>query len=282
MFKRFSSLVSRVEDIMERTNPRIGEDLVLGCVSNCRYCFSKTNKIRKGLKTSENWKDEVLIGRTIGDSYPRQTKQVMYPASHNLSPTFLNPSLTFIEQILKGGNSLFVVCKPYFPVIQRIVTEFKTFLPKITFSFTITSVDESTLRFWEPGAPDFEERLESLKYARSAGFRANVFCQPILDEDPASLFEKVSRIASQIRVGKFHFPIWRLQMNGETNPEAFGRARDLERAQDDRWVNDLLTRYPRNQKQIFLERNFGVPMPSDEAKFYKEFGPGGMTEPGYP
>jgi DNA repair photolyase len=42
-------------------------------------------------------------------------------------------------------------------------------------------MDDTILDFWEPGAPDFKERLACLKHAYRKGFRTSVNIEPMLD-----------------------------------------------------------------------------------------------------
>ena len=47
--------------------------------------------------------------------------------------------------------------------------------------FTIGSTNDKVLSFWEPGAPNFNERLSCLQYAFNKGYRTSVSCEPYLD-----------------------------------------------------------------------------------------------------
>jgi len=60
----------------------------------------------------------------------------------------------------------------------RQLTEYKD---KILFRFTIGASNNRILNYWEPGAPDFEERLECLQCASKSGYRTSVSMEPVLD-----------------------------------------------------------------------------------------------------
>ena len=47
--------------------------------------------------------------------------------------------------------------------------------------FSIGACDDQILSFWEPNAPNFEERKQCLKYAYKADFRTSVSVEPMLD-----------------------------------------------------------------------------------------------------
>jgi DNA repair photolyase len=51
------------------------------------------------------------------------------------------------------------------------------------FRFTIGAMNNAILRFWEPGAPSFKERLDSLTYAFCSGYKTSVSIEPMLDSD---------------------------------------------------------------------------------------------------
>jgi len=57
----------------------------------------------------------------------------------------------------------------------------KEFKDLIEFRFTIGSTSSDILKFWEPGAPDFLERISCLRYAFHAGYKTSVSCEPYLD-----------------------------------------------------------------------------------------------------
>ncbi|NLF68488.1 MAG: hypothetical protein GX575_05460 [Candidatus Anammoximicrobium sp.] len=88
-------------------------------------------------------------------------------------PSITSPTLS--------GNRVIVCSKPRFDCIKRLCREFADHRQRIEFRFTIGAMDEDTLRYWEPGAPDFRERLDSLKYAYRLGFDTSVNVEPMLD-----------------------------------------------------------------------------------------------------
>ena len=42
--------------------------------------------------------------------------------------------------------------------------------------------NNEVLKFWEPGAPSFDERIACLKYAYEAGYATSISCEPMLDD----------------------------------------------------------------------------------------------------
>jgi DNA repair photolyase len=53
-------------------------------------------------------------------------------------------------------------------------------------------MNDRILKFWEPGAPDFEDRLDSLAYAFDSGYQTSVSVEPMLDSD--NIYELVDTV----------------------------------------------------------------------------------------
>ncbi|WP_320043773.1 hypothetical protein [uncultured Desulfobacter sp.] len=65
--------------------------------------------------------------------------------------------------------------------IQAICNASIFFKDDILFRFTITAKSSDVLKFWEPNAPSYEDRLDCLKYAYEAGFQTSVSIEPMLE-----------------------------------------------------------------------------------------------------
>ena len=100
-----------------------------------------------------------------------------------------------------------ITSKPHLECIKAIYQEYgDQYRDKIRFMFTVTSNNDKVLSFWEPGAPNFEERLACLKYAFDAGFKTRVFIEPMLE--PENVEELVGQISPYVSmdiwIGKLH------------------------------------------------------------------------------
>ena len=51
---------------------------------------------------------------------------------------------------------------------------------------------------FEPNAPSFEERFNALKIAKDHGFNTSISVEPLLDDDPEGLINKLSPYLSSI------------------------------------------------------------------------------------
>ena len=107
----------------------------------------------------------------------------MFPTAHDITnnPWVRDPCFAVIQSILNRGYDLLIVTKPELEVIQLFCEIFRDYRDMIELRFTITSADEELLKFWEPNAPNFTERLACLEYAYKTGFATSVSCEPYLD-----------------------------------------------------------------------------------------------------
>jgi len=87
-----------------------------------------------------------------------------------------------LRKLLDADNDVLIVSKPHWDCITVICEALKKYQRQITFRFTIGSTKSDILKFWEPGAPSFQERLSCLQYAYQAGYNTSVSCEPYLDQ----------------------------------------------------------------------------------------------------
>lgn len=181
---------------------------ILGCYNNCRYCYAKMMAKRFGRSTEETWKDMRIRENAVQKTYRKKHGITMFPSTHDIfdfSP-FKEACFTVLGKLLESGNNVLITTKPRFSVIQEIVFKFKRYKDNIQFRFTITSIDDDLLKFWEPNAPPFEERLESLKYAKSMNFKTSVSIEPFLDYDPTKLIKIVMPFVTEsIWIGRMNY-----------------------------------------------------------------------------
>jgi DNA repair photolyase len=181
---------------------------IKGCFNNCRYCYAKVMAKRFGRSTGQTWKNMEINQVVLSRKYHKYPGRVMFPSSHDIveSPNELRACIVVIRKLLEVGNSLLITTKPRYSVIRNIVHRFSLFKSQIQFRFTITSIDDVLLSFWEPNAPAFEERLRSLKYAFQRGFKTSVSIEPFLDYDPMDLVRILSpHVTESIWIGCMNY-----------------------------------------------------------------------------
>ena len=147
---------------------KLSANFIDGCKNDCKYCYSKEMAIRFNRKTARNWKKEEIRKHSLSKKFKKIKGTVMFPSSHDIHPEHLKESIIFLDNILSAGNKVLIVSKPSLKCIREICKNFNKFKGNILFRFTIGSSNSNILRFWEPYAPDFKERLASLKWAHAA------------------------------------------------------------------------------------------------------------------
>ena len=214
-------------------------NIVLGCAHKCRYCYARANALRrKQIPSLAAWGETYY--RLREEQVRKRRKNVggtvMFPSTHDILPEFLEPSLIVMRKILDAGNRLLVVSKPHLECIQTICREFETYRHRILFRFTIGAMNNTILKYWEPGAPSFEERLASLKHAFDHGFETSVSCEPLLDSDHVeALFHTVfPYVTHSIWIGKLNMIDSRVEPGSD--PEAIRRIKE---GQTDRRVREI-------------------------------------------
>lgn len=222
-------------------------NFISGCIHNCKYCYSKEMAIRFKRKTSENWAVEEVNHNNLKKNHKKVDGYIMFPSSHDISPENLEHSLLFLENLLKADNDILIVTKPHLSVIKKICETFADKKDNILFRFTIGSINTEVLKFWEPGAPSFEERLESLIYAFESGFKTSISCEPVLDPNICELIDILfPYVTDSIWIGKPNFLLKRLIMNGANEEESINKAKELDASLSDSWVNNLYDLYKDN------------------------------------
>jgi len=218
-----------------------------GCIHDCKYCYSKEMAIRFGRKTAKNWKEEEVRSNFHLINYKRLDGRIMFPSTHDISPLHLENSLTFLGKILQSGNKVLIVSKPHLLCIKAICNQFSKYKHEILFRFTIGSSDTETLNFWEPGAPSYEERLQSLIYAYQNDFQTSISCEPMLDNKIDNVITDVlPYVTDAVWLGKANFLLRRMKMNGITDSKSILKAKQLLEWQSDEQIEELYERYADN------------------------------------
>jgi DNA repair photolyase len=176
--------------------------------------------------------------------------------------------LKFLGQILESGNEVLIVSKPHLCVVKSICSIFAEYKDKILFRFSIGSIHSETLKFWEPGATDFSERIECLKYAFEKGFQTSVSCEPLLDSNPGPLVSAVvPYISDSIWIGKVNSLMRNLKLNGANDAATIVKAKELIASQSDNAIMQIYNSLKNNPKVKWKEsikKVVGIPI-SNEA-----------------
>lgn len=181
---------------------------VSGCSNDCRYCYAKMMAKRFGRATEETWKIMKINQTKVNKNYSKKSGRVMFPSSHDITDNseIEHACFSVLSNLLENGNEVLVTTKPRFRIIKKIISTFKEYKESMQFRFTITSLDDDLLNFWEPNAPLFQERMDSLKFAFNKQFHTSVSIEPFLDYHPEELVRQVEPYCTEsIWIGKMNY-----------------------------------------------------------------------------
>lgn len=230
----------------KRTGTREWSDKSLniqcGCEHNCLYCYARANALwRRWIKNKEEWKTPRFYEK--GEK-PKKTGRIMFPTTHDITPLNVDRCISFLKPWLGLGNEVLIVSKPHLPVIKQICEELECYKNRISFRFTIGSLDQHILDFWEHDAPQYHERYDCLKWAYNAGWKTSVSSEPYLDTTIQMLVKTLEPYLDVIWIGKMNKIKERLKP--ETWPKEDLQFLDIVRkCQTDEFIrklyNDLIT-----------------------------------------
>lgn len=188
-----------------------------GCSNNCKYCYARAMAARFKRIAPNDWKNEKVDYSQLIKKFKKVDGYIMCPSSHDLTPGNIEYAITIIRNILQSGNKVLLVTKPNYDVIHSLCNTFETYKENILFRFTIGSTDNNTLKFWESGAPTYDERKASLIYAYKQGFKTSISCEPMLDNNVYALINELSPyVNNKIWIGKVNKFRFNLRLNEET------------------------------------------------------------------
>jgi DNA repair photolyase len=199
-----------------------------GCLHDCKYCYAKSMAIMFGRKTPDNWKVENLRINDLIKKIGKVDGRIMFPSSHDITPEHLDSCIAVLNNILVAGNQVIIATKPHMVTVLELCDVLSEYKDQILFRFTIGSSDNKILKFWEPGAPCFEERLACLAYSYGKGFKTSVSCEPMLDFHVEKLIDMVLPfVTNSIWVGKMNGLLPKLLLNGANDPETLKKSKEL-------------------------------------------------------
>ncbi len=242
-------------------------NFINGCKHDCRYCYSKEMAIRFNRKTASNWKDEEIRIHELDKKRSYKTGRIMFPSSHDIHPDNLKYTLRFLENILQPGNNVLIVTKPHLSCIKAICKQLEEYKKQILFRFTIGSSNSKILKFWEPYAPSYKERIKSLKHAYKNGFQTSISCEPMLDGSVEKIIGDVlPYVTDCIWIGKANFLLRRLKMNGENDEITLKKAHELLSLQSDEKIYEIYNKLKRVKKikwKESIKSVVGINIPSE-------------------
>lgn len=238
----------------------------IGCPHDCRYCYARVAALDRGLINSvAEWPLTRIIDEEVRRARPRYSGQVMFPTAHDIVEENLDEALEVIARLLAADNQVLIVSKPSLSCIEQICERLYRQRSQILFRFTITARDGDILRFWEPGAPAYQERLDSLRLASEKGFETSVSIEPILDlEDLKELIGEIEPfVGHSIWVGKMNRIEERVRIDSDQAAAEIERVRSEQHDQRIKDLYDSLRDNPLIRWKESIKLVVGLPLASE-------------------
>ena len=225
-----------------------------GCNRDCHYCYAKAMAIRFKRATPDSWASPVIDMAKVAKHYRKKSGRLMFPTSHDISRENIVECVKILRNLIDAGNEVLIVSKPDPMCIRIICEEFANDKSQILFRFTIGSANDSTLKFWEPNAPSFKDRLSSLSYAFEQGFQTSVSCEPMLDMGIGKVIAAaLPFVTDAIWLGRVNNLRQIIALNCPGNPKVKAAAKRLLKKQPNKWLRKLYRQYRKNPKIKFKD-----------------------------
>ena len=168
-------------------------NLFKGCSNNCKYCYAKFMAKRFGrIKELYEWSIPVINKKILHQSFRKRKGRGMFPTAHDITPQTYIQYVVVLLRLLRAGNKVLITTKPNYNLIKMLCKQIEFYKDQVQFRFTITSIDDTKLKYWEPNAPNYQSRKASLIYAFHKGFKTSVSIEPYLDFDPIQLINDIA------------------------------------------------------------------------------------------
>jgi DNA repair photolyase len=180
-------------------------NIQLGCERGCIYCYGCEGALRfRRINSRAEWLKPKINQRALKNT-GKVEGVIMFPSTHDITKLNIDYALVFLDDLLANGNRVLIVSKPEKAIIDRLTYNLAKYKAQMKFRFTIGSADDSVLKFWEPNAPAYWERVDSLRLCFERGFQTSVSCEPYLDDTIFSLVNEVSQyVTDTIWIGRLN------------------------------------------------------------------------------
>ena len=248
MNKKIQSKLKAVNGVGEWAKKSV--NIQSGCEHDCRYCYAKGMACRFHQASPASWAHPTKREGAVREKYRKMGGRIMFPTSHDITPENIGDCLEVLLKLLQAGNEVLIVSKPHLECVKVLCAEQKKYKKQMLFRFTIGSADDEVLRFWEPGAPAFAERLAALKWAHGEGYASSVSCEPMLDLHIDKVIEAAkSYVTDAIWLGRVNRLRQTIAINCPGDMAVKARVEQLLAEQTDEHMRELHARYE-NDPQI--------------------------------
>lgn len=212
------------------------------CPHSCQYCYILpiVNKNFKAVDIGKFMNDALVLKTFIEDRCERDArlpclevdwdkvmkkwskqgnaKLIMTPTSHDVIPSIVDAFIVSCLNILDGGHSLLITSKPRVYCVDRMCKAFLAYKDgkykdRITYRFTLTTLDQDVKDKWEWLAPAFDEGVQCIDAANDLGFTTSVSMEPFLKDPVATTNLLSDHVTGEIWIG---------MMNGYPSEKVLG------------------------------------------------------------
>ena len=131
------------------------------------------------------------------------------------------------------------------------------------FRFTIGACDDTVLSYWEPNAPNYDERRNCLAYAYIKGFQTSVSVEPMLDSANIDMLieDLMPYITDSIWIGMMNHTG---RFGKNANPVLQQAIEKIMRGQTDSIIKAIYQRHKNNPMikwKAEIKKVVGIPLP---------------------
>lgn len=232
---------------------------ISGCENACKYCYAQGDKIRrKQIKLKDRAVPKRREWKNVFNEFRKIHKNlgghgiIMFPSTHDITPKTIDYCLETLKFMLayeRNSYKFLIVSKPQKECIKRLCSELKEYKKRVAFRFTIGSADDTVLKFWEPDASSFKERVACVKYAFDHDYKTSVSCEPMLDDNINAVIKVVHKyVTDTIWLGNARLIKTRLNCNGFKDSEHKAAAAKLNSLQTESAAKALYARWGTDEK----------------------------------
>jgi DNA repair photolyase len=184
-----------------------------GCDHGCKYCYvpSMMTRFNKNYNHADMPVPErfqlIQKIKKSAEKHKHSKKQVFLSFTsdpYNSLNNELKITVKVLRILLENDIPVSILSKGGLNIMQDIdvISQFRG---KIQVGATLTLIKPADLAYWEKGAPDYQNRIESLKRLKAQGTRTWVSLEPVID--PAQtlrIIQETSDFVDYYKVGKLN------------------------------------------------------------------------------
>jgi DNA repair photolyase len=215
--------------------------------------------------TREEWSHSVLRAKAFDKRIGKRQGTTMFPTQHDITPANYEHCVRYLRMLLEPGNDVLIVSKPHLECIEGLCRELEQYKQQILFRFTIGAYDDTVLRYWEPGAPCFGERLASLQHAHWDGFQTSVSMEPVLDWrrvlDTFHLL--IPNVTQSIWIGTMNYIDQRVAVETEEDARMIADMKEWQTQETFEAVYEALKDHPLVRWKESMKEALGLEIPTE-------------------